>query len=96
MELANGSFLQITSVLRNNETGSVRLRGLPLRRSRTIEGMLPKKLNELCYIYEVDQDDPRSAEEQSTLEYELDEVLKIRRFVFSCCAQESLSLVIWR
>lgn len=94
VELVNGSFLQITSVFRNSEIGSIRLRGLQLGRSRTVEGMLPKKLNELCYIYEVDLDDPRSAEEQSTLEYELDDVLKIRRFVISWLCQHSMLLVI--
>jgi hypothetical protein len=79
VELADTTFLQITVLLIDPGTNSVRLRGIRLKRSRDVKGMLQMKLNELVYIYEIDLDDQRSAVEQSVVEYELQDVLKVRR-----------------
>lgn len=83
VELADSTFLLIKTILVNLQTDKVRLRGLQLKRSRDINGMLPMKVNELCYVYEVDQDDKRSVTEQNIVEHELRDVLNVRRFVIS-------------
>lgn len=75
------NFVQITSILQNLETDEFRLRGLPLKRARQVDGMLPKKRNEVCFIYVVDKDDPRSALEQSFIEVELSSISKIRKLI---------------
>lgn len=81
VETIEGSFFQITSVIQNCQTDAVHLLGLRLKRARELNGMLPKKVNEVCFIYEVDLNDPRSAREQNTVEFELDKVVKIRKLI---------------
>jgi DNA (cytosine-5)-methyltransferase 1 len=87
VELVDGSFLHIKAVIHNpyelNDNGShvVLLRGWQLRRCTDLNGLLPKGLNELCYVYEVDMDDPRPVQEQSVLEVALADVLKVRQLI---------------
>jgi hypothetical protein len=76
-----GNFVQITSVIQNLETDEIQLRGLPLKRSRQVDAMLPKRRNEVCFIYDMDQDDPRSALEQSIIEVKLSQIMKIRKLI---------------
>ena len=79
VELKNGTFLQIKAVIQDLQTDDVRIRGWQLKRSSDLNGILPKQLNELCYIHEVDVDDDRPILEQSVHEVALHDILKLRR-----------------
>lgn len=87
VELQDGTFLHIKAVIHNpyaiSADGSheVFLRGWLLKRCSSLGGLLEKRLNELCYIDEVDQDDPRPVQEQSVIEVPLAYVVKVRRLI---------------
>ena len=78
VELTDGRFLEITVVVENVQTRAVTLRGWELRRTSDLAGELIFKLNELCYMIEVDLDDPRPMHLQSVIEVGLDKAKKIR------------------
>ena len=78
VELRDGDFLRIKHITLSQESGRVTLRGHRLQRVRDLNGMLEKKINEVCLFHEVDLDDPREAEEQSAVEVPVDEVVRIR------------------
>ena len=80
-EITDGSFVHIHKILQNVQTDVVRLRGWELKRCNALGGVLPMKLNEVCLIYKVELDDPRSAEDQSVLEVGLESVLKLRTLI---------------
>lgn len=71
VELVNGEFLRVKAIIRTEHSKQVTLRGWILRRCNKLKGMLPKKLNELCYIFDEDKDDPRSIIDQSTYDVNL-------------------------
>lgn len=77
--LENGDFLLVTKIIRHGFTKAVFFRGLRLQRTRNMNGLLPSKLNELCWVIEVDQDDPRKVNEQSATEVPATEIRSIRR-----------------
>ncbi len=81
VELRPGSFLFIVDVIQNLQTDEVKLRGWELQRCSSLEGQLRRGLNELCFIYEVELDDPRSLEEQAMIETELQQVVKVRELI---------------
>jgi DNA (cytosine-5)-methyltransferase 1 len=81
VELRNGEFLQISRILKNSVTMMVKLRGWRLKRCKEMGGLLPKKLNELCFIYEVLLDDPRLMLQQSVIEVGLEDVVKLRLLI---------------
>src|SRR5205814_2251536 len=72
-------FFHITKILKNTENGQYVLRGHELQRTRDLNGFLPKKLNELCWKFEVDLDDERRILDQSIVEKNLDEVVRVRQ-----------------
>jgi len=78
VELRDGSFLRITDVLLNTETKAVTLRGHRLQRTREMNGMLEKKMNECVLFLEVDADDQRDPLKQAVVEAPLSEVIQIR------------------
>ena len=78
VELPEGDFLRIQGIVRNVRTGEVKLRGHRLQRCSAMNGMLERKLNEVCLFYEVDLDDPRHPLEQSVVEVPVNEVRRIR------------------
>jgi DNA (cytosine-5)-methyltransferase 1 len=78
VELADGDFLRIMHIILNTQTKEFQLRGYRLQRCSAMNGLLERKLNELCYFLEVDLDDPRPQEEQSLYEVSLKKVVKIR------------------
>lgn len=92
VEIEDG-FLFITSIIRNDSTGKIRLRGHSLERCRDLNGMLEKKLNELCWVMEVDEDDDRPDVEQSLREIALEDVLRIRATLFT---NEKFSIHAWK
>jgi len=74
----NDDFVLITNIVRNAENGSVTIRGHRFLRARDLNGLLPKTKNELCWIVDIDLDDPRDAMEQSLSEFPVDRVLRLR------------------
>lgn len=81
VELDNGQFLFIIDVVRNLQSDLVKLRGWSLKRCPHMDGMLRRGANELCFIFEVELDDPRSIHVQSMVEIELAGVIKVRELV---------------
>ncbi|KAG9236084.1 S-adenosyl-L-methionine-dependent methyltransferase, partial [Amylocarpus encephaloides] len=78
VEILKGDFLKITAILENSLTTEVFLRGLLLKRARDMSGMLPCKLNEVVFCFDVDLDDERTPTMQSTIQITLSQVKKIR------------------
>ena len=76
VELIDGDFLMITDIIQNTPVGTtdISLRGNRLQRCRSMNGLLERKLNEVCFFYEVDLDDLRSTYEQSAIEISLYDV----------------------
>ncbi|TVY81929.1 Modification methylase HphIA [Lachnellula suecica] len=96
VELKDGDFLRISHIIRNIETGQATLRGHRLQRVRDLNGMLEKKLNEVCLCYEVDLDDPREPQEQGAVEASLHQITRLRsvRYTnqpFPLCRNVSIS-----
>ncbi|KAH9223351.1 S-adenosyl-L-methionine-dependent methyltransferase, partial [Leptodontidium sp. 2 PMI_412] len=81
VEFLNGDFLKISQIIKNSQTGEVVVRGWPLKRCSQLHGLLPKKLNELCFVLEVELDDPRPILEQSMVQVGLEGLVKIRHLV---------------
>ncbi|CAD6439809.1 0ac47ab5-00d6-48f0-b3a0-fbc7dabbf3e4 [Sclerotinia trifoliorum] len=83
VELSNGTFLKIKSIVRNVTNDEVSIRGWKLVRTRDsiFGGIAGKKRNELAFIHEIDGNDRRDALEQSAHTIRVDEVVKIRRLI---------------
>ncbi|KAG4440342.1 hypothetical protein IFR05_004194 [Cadophora sp. M221] len=81
VEFLDGNFLKIGQIIKNSHTGEVAVRGWPLKRCSHLHGLLPKKLNELCFVLEVELDDPRPTLEQSMVQVGLEGLVKIRHLV---------------
>ncbi|KAF7957732.1 hypothetical protein EAE96_003302 [Botrytis aclada] len=81
VELKDGTFLKIKTVVKNLASDEISIRGWKLvrTRDRMLGGIAGKKRNELAFIHEVDRDDKRDVWEQSVHTIRVDEVLKIRR-----------------
>jgi DNA (cytosine-5)-methyltransferase 1 len=78
VELRDGDFLWIKHIILSRESNQVSLRGIRLQRVRDLNGMVEKKINEVCLFYEVDLDDSRKLEEQSAVEVPVADVVRIR------------------
>jgi DNA (cytosine-5)-methyltransferase 1 len=78
VELFDGDFLVITDLIQHSNLGEITLRGHRLQRCRSMNGLLEKKLNEVCFFHEVDLDDERPPHEQSVVEVTLDTVKGLR------------------
>ncbi|PVH80036.1 S-adenosyl-L-methionine-dependent methyltransferase, partial [Cadophora sp. DSE1049] len=81
VEFLNGTFLKIAKIIKNADTEEVVLRGWLLRRCSHMKGILPKKLNEVCFVLEVELDDPRPVMEQAMVQVGLEGLVKIRHLV---------------
>jgi hypothetical protein len=87
VELRDGTFLHLKTIIHNpyalspDGTHDVQLRGFLLKRCTDLGGVLPKRVNELCYVYEVDSDDPRKVQEQSVIHVTLSDVVRVRQLV---------------
>jgi DNA (cytosine-5)-methyltransferase 1 len=75
------TFLVIKAVVQNLADDSVKLRGWKAKRTRDLGGLLPKRLNEVAFIHEIDADDNRPLLEQSVIEVDLGRVLRTRKLV---------------
>lgn len=79
VELKDGDFLKIVRIIQNTSTSQVDLRGWIFRRTREMNGVLDKKLNEVCWILHIDDDDPRDPKIQGMETRQVSEVVKRRR-----------------
>lgn len=64
MELLDGDFLKVFDLIQDGPD-SVLLRGWLFRRTRVMNGLLERKINELCWIMHIDEDDPKDHAHQS-------------------------------
>lgn len=78
VELSDGDFLHITDIICNSATRQITLRGIRYQRCNALNGMLERKLNELCLFYEIDLDDRRKPQHQSAIEVPIDKVKALR------------------
>jgi hypothetical protein len=78
IELVDGRFLEVKDIIEHRFTQDRTIRGWELQRNRDLHGELMRKLNELCYIFQVDLDDPRPMREQSVIEVGVDMVRRVR------------------
>jgi hypothetical protein len=85
VELKNGSFLKIKTIIENQQTSEITLRGWQLLRNKIFGGMLPKKLNEVCFNFQVDLDDPRPILEQSVVAVQLEDAVQVRQLICTNC-----------
>lgn len=60
------------------ETDKITVRGWKLKRNSDMKGIFEKKLNEACYVFDVDRDDSREIEEQAMIEVPI-ETLSVER-----------------
>ncbi|KAI9759201.1 MAG: hypothetical protein M4579_002488 [Chaenotheca gracillima] len=93
IELDDGDILHISSILQDRETTEIRLRGLRYRRTKFMNGLLPKLRNEVCLILEVELDDSRPARQQCVEEVPLSECGSLRRLLFTNAKYPSHSFV---
>ncbi|KAF7861452.1 hypothetical protein EAF04_008017 [Stromatinia cepivora] len=91
IELEDGDFVYIKHIVKyvdpvdsrgsslaNTQNPSIMIRGLRLQRCKFLNGMLERKMNEVCLCYEIDLDDPREPEEQSLVEVPLTSIKALR------------------
>jgi hypothetical protein len=83
VELGEGNFdrdfMKIVHIVKDRRTSEVTLRGYIFRRTREMNGVLEKKLNEVCWIIHVDDDDARDSKAQGVETIPVTEVIKRRR-----------------
>jgi DNA (cytosine-5)-methyltransferase 1 len=73
-----GDFLKIEKIYEDLDTQSVYLRGLLYRRAKTLDGMLPKKLNEVYQVLQHNLEDTRSIYVQSLHDVSANLVIRTR------------------
>jgi len=93
VELVDGDFLRIDSLLQDPATNEVFLRGWLFRRMRFMNGIAEKKLNEICRIIHLSKADPRGVGQQCLHEISVTQVIKRRRLKLTNQAFPALS---WR
>lgn len=74
----SGDFLKIESIYEDVNTQKVYLRGLLYRRTKTLNGMLPKKLNEVYQVLQQNLEDPRAVQVQSLHDVPVSLVVRTR------------------
>ncbi|KAI1452987.1 S-adenosyl-L-methionine-dependent methyltransferase [Annulohypoxylon moriforme] len=70
------SFLLIQLIIHTES--DIKVRGLPLTRTRNFRGQLPRLRNEVALVLEIDRDDLRPHEEQAAIEIPLHAIIKPR------------------
>ena len=79
VELQDRDFLKIVDIIQDTSTSEVSLRGWKFRRTREMNSLVEKKLNEVCWILHIDEDDPRDVKVQGMETVSVREVVKRRR-----------------
>ena len=93
VELKDKDFLRIVHIIQNTSTSAVTLRGWKFRRTRELNGVIDRKLNEVCWIFHIDDDDPRDARLQSMETVPVCEIVKRRRIRLT---NQSFPALSWR
>lgn len=78
VELHDGDFMKIVHIVEDVSTLEITLRGYIFRRNNEMNGLLPRKLNEICWILQIDGDDPRDPLLQGVETRAITEVLRRR------------------
>ncbi|KAK1590874.1 C-5 cytosine-specific DNA methylase [Colletotrichum navitas] len=71
-------FILVTGIYENLWTHEYVVQGLPFTRSRTLMAKLPRKLNEIFAIYELEEGDDRTPEDQASIEVTVSALLRPR------------------
>ena len=79
VELKDGDFMKIVHIVKDTRTSEITLRGFIFRRTREMNGVLDRKLNEVCWIIHVDDDDSRDHNIQGLETVSVTEVVKRRK-----------------
>ena len=80
LELRDGDFLRVIHIIQDTKTSEVSLRGWIFRRTKEMNGMLERKLNEVCWILHVDENDGRDSGIQGMESVPVSQVVR-RRFI---------------
>jgi len=73
-----GDFVKIETIYEDLDTYTVYLRGLLYRRTKTLDGMLPKKLNEVYQVLQQNLEDTRAIQIQSLHDVPVSLVVRTR------------------
>ncbi len=93
VELQDNDFMRIVHIIQDTSTSAVTLRGWKFRRTRVMNGIIDKKLNEVCWILHVDEDDPRDAKLQGMETVSVCDIVKRRRIRLT---NQSFPALSWR
>ena len=93
VELEDKDFLRIVHIIQDTSTSAVTLQGWKFRRTRELNGVIDKKLNEVCWILHVDEDDPRDVNHQGMETVPVYNVVKRRRIRLT---NQSFPALSWR
>lgn len=78
VELVDGDFLRVKDIIRDTRTMKTVLRGWLFRRTEEMNGLLERKINEICWILDIDENDKREPHVQGMKEVSITEVRKRR------------------
>ena len=93
VELRDKDFMRIVHIIQDTSTSAVTLRGWKFRRTREMNGIIDRKLNEVCWILHVDEDDRRDAKLQGMETVSVCEIVKRRRIRIT---NQSFPALSWR
>lgn len=93
VELKDKDFLRIVRIIQDTSTSAITLRGWKFRRTRELNGVIDRKLNEVCWILHVDEDDPRDAKVQGMETVPVASIVKRRRIRLT---NQSFPALSWR
>ena len=81
VEMTDGAFLKIKTILEDRRTGDIFLKGFRFQRAVSLDGLLEYKRNEVARILKLDKNDRRDILDQSEEVIELAAVVRIRELV---------------
>lgn len=93
VELQDRDFLRIVHIIQDTSTLAVTLRGWKFRRTREMNGVIDRKLNEVCWILHIDMNDSRDAKVQAMETVPVCEIVKRRSIRLT---NQSFPALSWR
>ena len=93
LELEDRDFLRVVHIIQDTSTSEVTLRGWRFRRTKELNGVIEKKLNEVCWILHIDDDDPRDPKLQGMETVPVSHIVKRRRIRLT---NQSFPALSWR
>ena len=78
VELQDGRFMRLIHIIKNTVTSDITLRGWTFQRTKELNGVLEKKLNEVCWILHLNEDDAREAKVQGMESIPVGDVVRRR------------------